>query len=57
MTKVELLVSLISMVEAPAAKVNLTEADLDKKIASLNKLENDEYMATLKGLVNLKRTN
>lgn len=49
--KLDLLVSLIGMLEAPVK--DFVEEDLDKKMAQLNKLENDEYLATLKGMANL----
>jgi hypothetical protein len=50
MTKVELLVNLISSIENPTP--SLCEEDLDKMMAQLNKIENDEYLATLKNLIN-----
>ena len=53
MTKVELLVNLISSIENPTQ--SLCEEDLDKMMAQLNKIENDEYLATLKNLVNQKK--
>ena len=49
-TKVELLVSIISSISSDPVDLSLTDEDLENKMTKLNKIENDEYLANLKNL-------
>ena len=49
-----MLVFIISAIEIE--KPEVSKSDLEAKISKLNKIENDEYLATLKELTNLKRS-
>ena len=55
LTKVELLVSLISAIDQEPIDLALTEEVLEGKVAKLNKIENEEYLASLKNLINQER--
>ena len=48
--KVELLVSLISSIEHDPVDLALKVEDLEAKVAKLNKIENEEYLASLRNL-------
>ena len=54
-TKVELLVSLISQIEQEPVDLELTEEALEGKITKLNKIENEEYLSSLKNMINQDR--
>lgn len=55
-TKVELLIGLISAIELGPLSADVTEPELRSKMEKLNKIENDEYLATLKQLAATKKT-
>ena len=47
-TKVEILVFIITSVESEPVSLTITNEELDSKIAKLNKIENEEYQVYCK---------
>ena len=53
--KVELLVSIISSIEYDPVDSALTQEDLEAKVDKLNKIENEEYLASLRILTQSRK--